>query len=107
MFICLNKLSIYLVAMNTFCKSYTDTDLAWLHYVTFIEPIVVSPDEALSFDSKQFTNTSIDKLIEAKTKDHFLLFEKHFFTSVLVYRKFYDIQFDDMSNEDLEFFSEP
>jgi hypothetical protein len=46
MFICLSMLSISLEPMNTFCKSYVDTDLAWLHYVTFIEQIVVSPNEA-------------------------------------------------------------
>jgi hypothetical protein len=74
LFICLNKFFISLVAMNAFCKSYVDTDLASLHYVTFIKPFVVSPKEALSFDSKQFTNTSINKLIEAKDKYPFLLF---------------------------------
>jgi hypothetical protein len=104
---CGNRLSLSLVAMNTFCKSYADTDLAWWHYVTFIKPIVISPNEALSFDFEQFTNTSINKLIEAKTKHTFLLFKEHFFTSVLVRRKSYDGQFDDLPNDDLEFFSEP
>jgi hypothetical protein len=107
LFICRNKLSIFLMAMNTFFKSYAETDLAWLHYITFIEPIIVSPNETLSFDSELFTNTSINKFIEAKTKEHFLLFEEHFFTSVLVHRKSYDVQFDDLLNENLEFFSEP
>jgi hypothetical protein len=51
-------------------------------------------------------NTSINKFIEAKTKDPFLLFEEHFFARVLVHRKSYDVQFDNLSNEDLEFFSE-
>jgi hypothetical protein len=74
LFICVNRFFISLVIMNTFCKSCVDTDLASLHYVTFIKPFVVSPKEALSFDSKQFTNTSINKLIEAKDKYPFLLF---------------------------------
>jgi hypothetical protein len=68
MFICLNRLSISLIAMNTFFKSYVDTDLAWLHYTTFIEPIVISPNEAISFDSELFTNTFINKFIEAKNQ---------------------------------------
>jgi hypothetical protein len=95
------------VAMNIFSKSYTTSDLASLHYVKFIEPLAISPSEALSFDSEQFMNISINKLIQAKTKDPFLLFEEYFFASVLVYRKSYDVQFENMSNEDLEFFPEP
>jgi hypothetical protein len=67
MFICLNKLFIYLVAMDPFCKLYGTTDLASLHYVTFIEPFAVLPMDALSFDSEQFTNNSINKPIEEKT----------------------------------------
>jgi hypothetical protein len=46
-------------------------------------------------------------LIQAKTKDPFLLFEEYFFMGVLVYRKYYDVQFKNMLNEDLEFFPEP
>jgi hypothetical protein len=88
-----------LAPTNTFWKSYIDTDLASLHYITFIEPFTVSPKEVLSFDSKQFMNTSINKLIETKDKDTFLLFEEHLFESVLVYRKSYDVHFEDLSNE--------
>jgi hypothetical protein len=95
------------VTINTICKSYTVTDLASLYYVNFIEALVVSQSEARSFDSKQFTNTSINKLIQRKTKDFFLLFKEHFFMSTLVYRKSYDVQFEHQSNEDLEFFEEP
>jgi hypothetical protein len=51
------------------------TDLASLYYVKFIEPLIVSPSETLFLDSEQFMNTSINKLIQAKTKDSFLLFE--------------------------------
>jgi hypothetical protein len=87
--------------MNTLC------DLASLHYVTFIEPHAISPSEALCFNSKQFTNTTINKLIEAKPKDHFLIFEEYFVANVFVYRKSYGVQFKDLSNEDLEFFTEP
>jgi hypothetical protein len=71
--------------------------MATLHH-TFIESIAIFPNEAMSFNS-------INKLIEAKTKDYFLLFEEHLFASVLVHRKSYDVQFDDLLNEDLEFFS--
>jgi hypothetical protein len=92
--------------MCIFCKSYVDTDLASLHYVNFIETFAVSPKEALSFDSEQFMNTPI-KLIEAKNQDTYLLFQEHFFIGVFVYRKSYDVHFKDLSNEDLEYFSEP
>jgi hypothetical protein len=42
--------SYLLVAMDSSCKTYVKTDLASLHYVTFIEPLVVCPTEALSFE---------------------------------------------------------
>jgi hypothetical protein len=83
-----------LVAMDTFY------DLASLHYVIFIEPLTFPPSEALCFDSEQFTNTSINKLIEAKPKGPFMIFEEYFFTNVFVYRKSYVVQFKDLSNED-------
>jgi hypothetical protein len=86
LFIFLNKFFISLVKMSIFYKSYVDTNLASLHYIIFIEPFAVSSKEALSFDSEQFTNTSINKLIEAKDQDSYLLFEEHFFRGVLVYR---------------------
>jgi hypothetical protein len=101
LFIYINILSIFLMTKNTFC------DLASLHYVIFIKPIVVSLSETLCFDSKQFTNTSINKLIEAKPKTPFMLFETHFFTNVLVYRKSNGIQFEDLMSEDLRFFTKP
>jgi fucose permease len=94
-------LSISLVAMNTFYN------LASLHYVIFIEPLAISSSEASCFDSEQFTNTSINKLIEVKPKDTFLIFEEYFFTNIFVYRKTYDVQFKELSNENLEFFTEP
>jgi hypothetical protein len=50
--------------MVFFYKSCTKMDLKTLHYVTFIEPFGVFPTEALSFDSKQFTNNSINKEFE-------------------------------------------
>jgi hypothetical protein len=61
----------------------------------------------MSFDSEQFMNIFINKLIEAKDKYLFLLFEEHFFRSVLVHRKSYNVHFEDLSNEDLKYFSEP
>jgi hypothetical protein len=70
--------------MNHFCKSNVETNLATLHYVTFIEPLTVFSMEALSFDSGQFMNNSINKVIEAKTNDHFLQLEEHFFAAVLL-----------------------
>jgi hypothetical protein len=57
LFICLNRLYIFFMAMNTFFKSFADTDLAWLRYVIFIEPIAVSLNEAISFNSELFMNT--------------------------------------------------
>jgi hypothetical protein len=56
-------------------------DLASVHYVTFIEPLDISPSEAMCFDSKEFRNTCINKLIETKPEDPFLLFEEHFFAA--------------------------
>jgi hypothetical protein len=84
MFICHNGLFISLVAMNHFCKSYAKTDLATLYYVIFIEPLAVFPMETQSFDYKQFTNNSINKVIEAKTNDPFVLLEEHVFNTVLL-----------------------
>jgi hypothetical protein len=57
-----------LVAMDHFCKTYVETDLASLHYITFIEPLTICPMEAKSFDSDQFTNNSINKVIEEKNQ---------------------------------------
>jgi hypothetical protein len=81
--------------MSIFCKSYVDTDLAALHYVIFIESFAVSPKEALSLNSEQFVNTSINKLIEAQDQDSYLLFEEDFFGGILVYRKSYNVHFED------------
>jgi hypothetical protein len=65
-FVCLNKLFMSLVTMNHFCKTYAETDLTLLHYITFIKPLAICPTEALSFDSDQFMNNSINKVIEEK-----------------------------------------
>jgi hypothetical protein len=72
--------------MDPFYKSCVETDLASLHYITFIEPLIVLSTETLSFDSEQFTNNPINKVIEAKRKP-FLLSEEHFFAVVLLYKK--------------------
>jgi hypothetical protein len=52
--------------MDTSCKSCVETDLASLHYTIFIKPLIVLSTETLSFDSEQFTNNHINKVIEAK-----------------------------------------
>jgi hypothetical protein len=94
------------VAIDHFYKSCTETDLASLHYVIFIEPLVIFQKKAMSFDSKQFTSNCITKVIEAKTNDPFLLLEENFFTAVLLYKTNYEVQFEHLSHEVLEFFSE-
>jgi hypothetical protein len=99
MFFFINRLSISLLTVNSFC------DLASLYYITFIESLAISSSEALCFDSEEFKNTSINKLIETKPVDPFLLFEEHFFASVLIYRKSNGVQFEDLTNEDLSFFT--
>jgi hypothetical protein len=48
--ICLHMLFISFVAIDHFYKSYVETDLTTLHYITFIEPLAVSRTEALLFD---------------------------------------------------------
>jgi hypothetical protein len=73
LFVCLNRLFISLVAMDPSCKTYVKNDLISLHYVTFIELLAISPTETPSFDSDQFTDNSINEVIEEKTNDPFLL----------------------------------
>jgi hypothetical protein len=80
--------------MDPFCKLYGTTDLASLHYVTFIEPFAVLPMDALSFDSEQFTNNG-----------PFLLLKEHFFAAILLHKKTYEVQFEDLSHEVLKFLS--
>jgi hypothetical protein len=92
--------------MDHFYKTNNETNLATLHYVAFIEPLTVSPMEVLSFDSEQFMNNSNNKVIEAKTTNHFVLLEEHFIATVLLYKK-YEVQFESLSHEVLQFFSEP
>jgi hypothetical protein len=62
-------------------------DLVTLHYVTFVEPFVVLPTEALAFDSEQFTSNYTNKVSESKNNDHVLRFEEHFFNAVALYKK--------------------
>jgi hypothetical protein len=97
LFIFLNNFFISLVAMDLFYKSNTKINLVSLHYITFIESLVVFPTEALSFDSEQFTNNSGKKMIEGARNDHFVLLEEHFFAVVLLYNKNYEVQFKDLS----------
>jgi hypothetical protein len=96
---------ITLLAMNHLYKSYVKTDLASLNYVTFIEPIAIFPTEAQFFDSGDFMNNSMKKVIEGKRNDPFILLEKHFFAAGLLYKKNYKVEFKDRTYEVLEFFS--
>jgi hypothetical protein len=73
--------------MDHFYKTNTETDLATLHYVAFMEPLTLFSMEALSFDSKQFMNNSINKVIEVERTDHFLLIEEHFIITVFCIEK--------------------
>jgi hypothetical protein len=75
------------MAINPSCKAYVKTNLTSLHHVTFIELLGICPTEALSFDSDQFTNNSINMVIEEKTSDPFVLLEEYFFATFLVYKK--------------------
>jgi hypothetical protein len=92
------------MAIDLFYKSCIKTDFS-LHHVTFIEPLTVFPTEAMSFDSEQFTNNSINKVVKSKPEDLFLLLEEHFTATVLIYRKPYEVQFEDLTYENFEFFS--
>jgi hypothetical protein len=94
------------VAMNPFRNSYADTNLASLHYVTFIEPLAILPTETFSFDSKQVINNSMKKVIEGKINAPFVLLEEHFSAAVMLYNKKYEVQFEELSHEILDFFSE-
>jgi hypothetical protein len=87
---------VSLMAMDPFRKSHVKTDLASIHYIIFIEPLAVFSTEV---DSEQFTNISINKEIESKTEDPFLLLDEHFFTADLVYKKHYDVQLEGLLNE--------
>jgi hypothetical protein len=51
-------------------------------------------------------NKSIDKLIEGKISDPFLLLEEHLSATALFHNKTYEVQFDDLLHVVLEFFSE-
>jgi hypothetical protein len=93
------------MAMDQFYKSCMKTDLASLHYVTFIEPLAIFPTEVVSFAPEQFINNSINKVVQSETEDPFLPFEEHIFTIFLVYKKPYEVQFEDLSHEILKFFS--
>jgi hypothetical protein len=54
------------VAIDHFYKSYVETDLVSLHYITFIEPLAAFSMEALAFDLEQFMNNSMKKVIEGE-----------------------------------------
>jgi hypothetical protein len=92
--------------MDSSYKTYVKTDLASLHFVIFIEPLAVCPTEALSFNSDQFTNNTINKVIEEKNYDSFMLHKEHYFADFWVYKKPYEFDFKDLSHEVLQFFLE-
>jgi hypothetical protein len=69
LFICLNRLYIYLVAMDPFHNAYADTDLASLYNVTFIR------------------NNSMKKMIGGKRNNPYKLLKEHFFAVVMLYKK--------------------
>jgi hypothetical protein len=85
------------------CNNNTSPDT----FPTFIEPVAILPIEVLSFDSEQFTNNSMNKVIEGKRNDSFVHLEKLFFAAVMLYTKNYEVQFEDLLHEVLDFFSEP
>jgi hypothetical protein len=93
--------------MNSSCKTYVETDLDSLHYVTFIEPLVVCPMEDLSFHSNEFTNNATNMVIEENTNEPIVLLEEHFFAAFLVYKKPYEFKFKYLPPEVLQFFSQP
>jgi hypothetical protein len=95
------------VSIDPFYKAYAETNLASLHYVTFVEPLAALSTEKLSFDSEQFTKNFMKIVIEGERNYPFMLLEEHFSAVVLLYKKKYGVQFEDLSNEVLEFFSEP
>jgi hypothetical protein len=68
--------------MDPFCKAYIEIDLASL---------AVMPTESLSFGYERFMNNSINKMIEEKINDPFLLLKEHFFTIVLLRNKIYEV----------------
>jgi hypothetical protein len=103
-FICLTRIFKYLVAMDFFYKSCPETDLTTLHHVTFIELFGVLPIKALSFNSKQFTSNYNNKVFESKNNDSFLILEEHFFDAVVIYKKNYEVQFEDLPHEVVDFF---
>jgi hypothetical protein len=56
--------------------------LASLHYVTFIEPLIVLPTEPMSYTCVLFRNTSNKEVLQTKLHDTFLLLENHYFLSL-------------------------
>jgi hypothetical protein len=107
--------------MDSSCKTYVETDLASLYYVTFIAPLAVCPTEALSIDYDQFTNNTINKVIEEIDYDQFTnntinkvieekneqLFRAPQSRNLFGVKKPYKFEFKDLSYEVLQFFSEP
>jgi hypothetical protein len=77
-----------------------------LYYVTFIDSLVVFRTKAMSFESKQFTNNSINKMIGVKINEHFVYYSKKISLPQFCCTKKYEVLFEDPSHEVLEFFSQ-
>jgi hypothetical protein len=50
--------------MNCFYQSCAETNLATLNYVTFVEPFVMLPTEALSFNDAKFMSNYTNEVFE-------------------------------------------
>jgi hypothetical protein len=86
-------------------KSCTEMGLITLHYVIFIELFLrVAKQRSYHSHSEQFTNNYTNKIFESINNGHFLLVEEHFFNVVVVYKKNYEVQFEDLPQEVVEFF---
>jgi hypothetical protein len=104
-FFVLSGFSTFVVAMVCLYQTCVQTDLTMLHYVIFIELFGMLPTKSLSFNSNQITLSYENKIFESNDEDPFLLLEEHFFEAVMVCKKYYDVELEDLSHEVVEFFS--
>jgi hypothetical protein len=71
------------------------TDLATLHYVTFLKPFGV-------FQHNLYHLTLTKS--QSNDEDLFLLLEEHFFEAVMVCKKYYAVELEYLSQEVVKFF---
>jgi hypothetical protein len=92
--------------MDHFYKTNTETDLETLHYVAFIDPPTVFPTEAcpLTLNSLWTTTQSTRWL---KQKQLTISYYSKNISRNFVVQKKYEVQFESLLHEVLEFFSEP